>query len=65
MLLQVQKVSATEDEMLVGEIGPIVQATRNRLRQEEYSDTIFVPVSNHSLMGAALLANSVSCNRFL
>lgn len=45
MMLQVQEVSVREDEMLVGEIGPIVQAIRNRLDQEEFADTTFVPVS--------------------
>lgn len=64
MLLAVQDVNVTENELLVGEMGPIVQAIRNRLDQKEFAKTSFFPVSLGSLMGVRLLANSVFCNRF-
>lgn len=48
MLLSVQGSRATdnEDEMLLGELAPIVQCIRNRLEQKEFADTDFFPVSS-------------------
>lgn len=65
MLLAIQDVEVTKNELLVGEVGPIVQAIRNRLDQKEFANFTFFPVRPDCLGGITLLLTlSVFYNRY-
>lgn len=65
MLLAIQDVEVTKNELLAGEVGPIVQAIRNRLDQKEFANFTFFPVRPDCLGGITLLLTlSVFYNRY-
>ncbi|KAL4886703.1 hypothetical protein BJY04DRAFT_213458 [Aspergillus karnatakaensis] len=51
MLMTVQSVDAAEDQVLTGELGPIISAIANRLEQAEFADVNTFPVMQVSLCG--------------